>query len=151
MRLPRRLAHGETAELVDHLDELRGRLFVCLFAVAAGTGVAYAFHHRLLDWLNGPLPAARRHLVTFGVAEPFTTSLKVSIYAGFALALPIVLWQLWRFLAPVFDERAQRSASGFVALATLLFGGGLAFAYSVALPAALRFLTNYDADDSNIQ
>jgi sec-independent protein translocase protein TatC len=151
VRLPSRLTHGQTAELVDHLDELRGRLFLCLFAVAGGTGVAYAFHHRLLDWLNGPLPPERRHPVTFGVAEPFTTSLKVSIYAGFALALPVVLWQLWRFVAPAFDQRAQRAVSGFVAFGTVLFGVGVAFAYSVALPAALRFLTNYDSDVYNIQ
>jgi sec-independent protein translocase protein TatC len=151
MRLPRRLVHGQTAELVDHLDELRGRLFVCLFALAAGSGVAYGFHHRLLAWLNGPLPAARRHPVTFGVAEPFTTSLKVSIYAGLALALPVILWQVWSFLAPAVSQRTQRSLGGFVVVATALFAGGVAFGYRVALPAALQFLTNYDASVYNIQ
>src|SRR5215210_603022 len=133
MRLPRRLQNGQTAELVDHLGELRARLFVCLVALAVGTSVAFAFHHRLLAWLNGPLPASRRHPVTFGVAEPFTTSFKLSVYAGLALALPVILWQVWSFLAPAFARSAQRAIAGFVVFATALFAGGVAFGYGVAL------------------
>ncbi len=151
MRLPRRLGHGQPAELVAHLDELRGRLVVCLVALAAGTGVAFAFQQRLVGWLTQPLPAHRRHLVTFGVAEPFTTSFKLSLYAGFALALPILLWQLWSFLAPAFMERTQRTLVGFVLFATALFAAGVGFGYSVALPAALKFLTNYDSNVYDIQ
>lgn len=151
MRLPRRLGNGQTAELVDHLDELRSRLLICVVALTAGTGVAFAFHHRLLEWLNGPLPAARRHPVTFGVAEPFTTSLKVSVYAGLALALPVILWQLWSFLAPAVAKAVQRTIAGFVTFATMLFAVGVAFGYGVALPAALKFLTNYDSSVYDIQ
>jgi sec-independent protein translocase protein TatC len=151
MRLPRRLQHGEAAELVEHLDELRTRLFVSLGALVVGTAVAYGFHRHLLGWLNGPLPAARRPPITFGVAEPFTTSLKVSVYAGLALALPVILWQLWSFLAPAFDRAAQRAVPAFVGFATALFAGGVAFGYYVALPAALSFLTNYDSQIYNIQ
>jgi sec-independent protein translocase protein TatC len=80
-----------------------------LIALAAGFAIAYGFHHQLIDWLSQPLPPGRRHPVTFGVAEPFMTSLKVSLYAGFALALPVILWQLWSFLAPALDKRLQRS------------------------------------------
>src|ERR687887_670122 len=89
-RLPRRLRHGEEATLVEHLDELRSRIFVSLGAIAIGVAVAFAFHHRLIRWLEQPLPAARRHLITLGVAEPFLTSMKVALMAGFALALPVV-------------------------------------------------------------
>jgi sec-independent protein translocase protein TatC len=151
VRLPRRLRNGQTAELVDHLDELRGRLFVCLIALAAGTTIGYVFHHRLLAWLNGPLPAARRHPVTFGVAEPFTTSFKISLYAGLALALPVILWQVWSFLAPAFARSAERAIAGFVLFATILFAAGVGFGYRVVLPAALHFLTNYDSSVYNIQ
>src|SRR5215470_5873546 len=144
MRLPRRLRHDEPAELVQHLDELRSRLIVALGAVALGFAVAYAFHGRLLDWLTASLPPEHRRPVTFGVAEPFMTSIKVSVVAGFALALPIVLWQVWSYLAPALDERAHRSIVGFTVFASLLFAGGVAFAKAIALPAALAFLTNYD-------
>jgi sec-independent protein translocase protein TatC len=87
-RLPRRLSHGEEATLAEHLDELRGRLFVVLGALAVTTVVAYVFHARLLIWLERPLPPGHRHLLTLGVAEPFTVSLTVSLYAGSQSASP---------------------------------------------------------------
>jgi sec-independent protein translocase protein TatC len=142
--LPRRLRHGEEATLVEHLEELRSRLVVSLVALAVGGGIAFGFHRTILDWLRAPLPAAHDKLATFGVTEPFLTSLRISFYAGFALALPVLLWQLWGFLAPAFEEAHQRVVAGFVALASALFAGGMVFAYFVVLPPALRFLTNYD-------
>jgi len=151
MRLPRRLRHDEGAELVQHLDELRSRLIIALASIAVGFAVAYAFHGQVLDWLNQSLPAGKRHPVTFGVAEPFLTSLKISLVAGIALALPVVLWQLWGYFAPAFDEHAQRAVAGFTLFATSLFVAGVAFAKAVALPAALAFLTNYDAQHFDIQ
>lgn len=144
MRLPRRLDPGAEAPLVDHLDELRLRIFVAGGAVLVGTAGAFALHRRILDLLLAALPPNHRQLVTFGVAEPFTTSLKLSIAAGFMLALPIVLWQLWAFLAPALDRSTQRGIVGFVVFGAVLLVGGVVFGDRVALPAALRFLTNYD-------
>jgi sec-independent protein translocase protein TatC len=150
MRLPRRLGHEETAGLVDHLGELRARLIVMLVALAAGFAIGYAFHHQLIGWLNQPLPAGREP-VTFGVAEPFMISLKVSLITGFAIALPVVLWQLWSFLAPAVQKGVGRSITWFVAFATVLFAIGVGFSHQVALPAAIRFLTNYDSGLYDIQ
>jgi sec-independent protein translocase protein TatC len=150
-RLPRRLQHEEEATLVEHLGELRTRIYISLAALIVGFSVAYAFHSHLIKWLEDALPPDRRHLITFGVAEPFMTSMWVSIYAGFLLALPIILWQVWSFLAPAFAENMQRSLAALVAFATLLAGAGVAFAYFVVLPAAVHFLTNYDDDLFNIQ
>ena len=81
------------------------------------------------------------------------TSLWVSLWAGFALALPIVLWQLWSFLAPALEEHTQRTVTVFVFAATALLACGLAFGYYLALPASLHFLTNYDSNlyDINIR
>jgi sec-independent protein translocase protein TatC len=151
LRLPRRLRHGEEATLVEHLDELRTRLVVSLVTLAFTFGIAFAFQSRLIDWLRQPLPPEHRQLLTLSPTEPFFTALKVSFYAGLAIALPIVLWQLWRFLAPAFEEHAQRIVAGFVALGTALFAAGVAFAYFIVLPGALRFLTNYDDHLFNIQ
>jgi sec-independent protein translocase protein TatC len=149
--LPRRLKHGEEATLVEHLDELRSRLVVSLLALGIGGAIAFAFHRTILDWLRAPLPSAHDKLATFGVTEPFLTSLRISFYAGFALALPVLLWQLWAFLAPAFEEAHQRVVAGFVALATALFAGGIVFAYFIVLPPALRFLTTYDNEVFQIQ
>jgi sec-independent protein translocase protein TatC len=149
--LPRRLRHGEEATLVEHLGELRTRLIICLIALAAGFGVAYGFHGRLLHWLNRPLPEGLQKPVTFSPIEPFATSIMVSLWAGLLLALPIVLWQLWAFLAPALEERRQRSVVVPVAFATVLGVGGVLFGYFVILDPAIHFLTNYDSSYYNIQ
>src|SRR6266566_3141526 len=143
-RLPKRLPHGEGATVVDHLEELRSRLIVMLCAVALTTIIAFAFHGHILDWLNHPLPADRRRVVTLGVAEPFTVSVTVSVYAGFLLALPVILWQGWSFLAPAFDPSIERNVLGLVAFASALGAAGLAFGYLIVLPRALQWLTHYD-------
>ncbi len=147
----KRLGHGQRADLVDHLDELRSRLVISLLAIAGGFTVGYVFHGRLLEWLNAPLPPEHRRPITLGIAEPFTTSLKVSLFAGFALALPVLVWQLWGFLAPAMQKGMQRALVALVVSASALFAGGLAFGYVVALPAAVHFLTSYDASAYNIQ
>jgi sec-independent protein translocase protein TatC len=151
MRLPRRLRHGEEATLVEHLDELRTRIFVSLGALAVGFAVAFVFHHTLLDWLNAPLPEDRGKPITLGVAEPFLTAVKVSMLGGLALATPVVLWQLWSFLAPAVDPHAERTVLVFVAIATLLLAAGVAFGYWVVMPKAVHFLTNFDESEFQIQ
>jgi sec-independent protein translocase protein TatC len=148
--LPRRLAHGEEATLVDHLGELRARLVISLLALGVAFAVIFPFHEHLVEWLKEPLPDDKR-LVTLGVTEPFTTSIKISFYAAIAVALPVLLYQLWSFLAPAVDESTQRIVSVFVALATALFAAGIAFGYTIVLPRALTFLTEYDDELYDVQ
>jgi sec-independent protein translocase protein TatC len=143
--LPRRLRHGEEATLVEHLGELRARLIISILALAAGFGIAYAFHGQLLDWLNRPLPDRLDKPTTFSPIEPFATSIMVSLWAGLLLALPVVFWQIWAFLAPAFEEYRQRSMATLVAFATVLGLGGVAFGYFVILTPAIHFLTNFDS------
>jgi sec-independent protein translocase protein TatC len=145
-RLPRRVARHDELSLVGHLEELRSRLLVSGASVLVGTAIGYALHRRVLAALVQALPPGHRELVTFGVAEPFTTSLKVSIVVGLAIALPVVLWQLWSFLAPALADDATSGIGAFVALAAVLMAFGVAFGDRVALPAALRFLTTYDSN-----
>jgi sec-independent protein translocase protein TatC len=149
-RLPRRLQHGEEATLVEHLGELRARLVISLLVLVPAFVVAFAYQKTLVDWLTRPLPDDKE-LVTLGVVEPFTTAVKVSMAAAIAVALPILLYQLWSFLAPAVEERTQRIVSVYAAFATLLFAGGIAFAYFVVLPRALSFLTTFNDDLFNIQ
>jgi sec-independent protein translocase protein TatC len=92
-----------------------------------------------------------KSLFTFGVTEPFFTSIKVIFYAGFALALPVVLWLTWCFLAPAFQVLSLRFVAVFVAIATGLFAAGLAFAYWIVLPRALDFLTTYNEEFFQIE
>jgi sec-independent protein translocase protein TatC len=148
---PRRLRHGEEATLVEHLGELRTRIFISLAAIVAAFVVTYVFHGRILDWMNRPLPDDVGKPITFSPIEPFSTSILVSLWAALLLALPVILWQMWAFLAPAFQEGRQRSVILLVAFAALLGAGGLLFGYYVVLPAAIHFLTNYDSSHYDIQ
>ena len=122
--VPRRLAPGEEATLVEHLGELRTRLVYCLIAVGAAFIVTFVFHNQILDWLNAPLPAQHKKPATFGVAEPFIISVMVSFWGSLALAMPVILWQMWAFFAPAVAEDTQRRVLGFVCFATVLFAVG---------------------------
>jgi sec-independent protein translocase protein TatC len=143
--LPRRLRHGEEATLVEHLGELRTRVLIAVAALFVGFVPAYVFHEDLIDRLMRPLPDDVE-LVTLGVTEPFFTAIKVSFFTALAVALPVLLWQLWSFLAPAVEEHTQRIVSVFVALGTALFVGGAAFAYFIVLPKAIPFLVEFDEE-----
>jgi sec-independent protein translocase protein TatC len=151
LRLPRRLGHGEEATLVEHLEELRQRLFICLGAVVVGWIAAFAVHGRVVHILTRQLPPGHRHLLTLTIGEPFMTSMWLSLYLGFALAIPVILWQAWAFFIPAFDEAHERMLRVFVFLATGLMVCGIVFGYYIALPAAAHFLTNFDSSLYNVQ
>ena len=121
VRLPRRLGHGEEATLVEHLEELRQRLFVCIGATLLGFVVAFVFHRRLIRLLTHALPASKQHLTTLTIGEPFMTSMWLSLYAGFLVALPVIIWQTWAFFLPAFDAAHERMLRLFVAIATSTF------------------------------
>ncbi len=144
-RLPRRLGHGEEATLVEHLEELRQRIFVCLGVLLLGFVVAFVFHRRLIHLLAHALPPDRRHLVTFTIGEPFMTSMWLSLYAGFIVAIPVILWQGWAFFSPALDPAHVRMVRLFTLLAVVLLVAGLLFGYYLALPAAAHFLAHYDS------
>jgi sec-independent protein translocase protein TatC len=149
--LPRRLGHGEEATLVEHLEELRQRIFVCLGALVIGFGVTYVIHTHVLGWLNRPLPRHVGKPITLGVAEPFLTVMKISLWGALLLALPVILWQVWSFFAPAVEPGAERRVRIFVLFASALLVAGVVFGYFVALPAAVHYLTNYDSRQFNIQ
>ncbi len=135
---------------MEHLGELRSRLLIGLLTLAPAFAVAFAFQNRLVEWLARPLPDDKE-IITLGVIEPFTTAVKVSLAAAVAVTLPILLYQLWAFLAPAIEESVQRVVAVFATLATLLFAGGVAFSYFIVLPRALDFLTNFNEDVFEIQ
>ncbi|HEY2327618.1 MAG TPA: twin-arginine translocase subunit TatC [Gaiellaceae bacterium] len=143
-RLPRRLHHGEEATLVEHLEELRQRIFVCLGAVGLGFVVAFIFHRRLIHLLVLALPPDHRKLATFTIGEPFMTSMWISLYAGFLVALPVILWQAWAFFVPALDPAHERMLRYLTLVATALLAAGVLFGYYLALPAADHFLAHYD-------
>jgi sec-independent protein translocase protein TatC len=146
-RLPRRLDHGEEATLVEHLDELRQRLFFCLGAFIVAVVIGFVFHRHLIRWLIETLPAERqKDVISITVGEPFMMAIWVSIYFAFILCLPVFIWQIWSFFIPAVDRTHAHLMKWFVLLAGVLMVVGMLFGYFITLPAAETFLTNYDSE-----
>lgn len=145
------VSHEDRLTLVEHLDELRTRLFVCLAVLGVALALCFWQNHLLLEIAQGPLPANHSRLITFGVTEPFTTTLTVSAYGAIALSLPVVLWQLYAYVLPAFSAQERRVILPILLLFPLLFAAGLAFAYFVVMPAAVHFLLNFNDDQFNVQ
>ncbi|MFM7142264.1 MAG: twin-arginine translocase subunit TatC, partial [Alphaproteobacteria bacterium] len=119
--------------LTDHLEELRWRLLTALLAIGAGACLSYWFADSLFEILVRPLhEAARGHdvrLIGTGLAEAFFTKLKVSAIAGCILALPVVLLQVWRFVAPGLHSHERAYVIPFVLFGTLFFLAGALFCW----------------------
>ena len=145
------VSHEDRLTLVEHLDELRTRLFVCIAALGVALALCFWQNHLLLEIAQGPLPSDHDQLITFGVTEPFTTTLTVSAYDAIVLALPVVLWQLYAYVLPAFSESERRVVLPILLLFPFLFIAGLAFAYFVVMPAAVNFLLNFNDGQFNIQ
>jgi sec-independent protein translocase protein TatC len=140
----------EHLTLVEHLDELRTRIIVSVAVLVLASALCFWQNSLLLDIANGPLPGDRVP-ITFGVAEPFMTTVTLSIYAGLLLAMPVILYQLYAYVLPAFAPNERRVVLPFLLMVPLLFIAGVVFAYFVVLPAAVSFLLNFNSDEFNIQ
>jgi sec-independent protein translocase protein TatC len=145
------VSHEDRLTLVEHLDELRTRLIVCIGVLGVALALCFWQNHLLLEIAQGPLPDDHDQLITFGVTEPFTTTLTVSAYGAIVLSLPIVLWQLYAYILPAFSEAERRVILPILLLFPILFVAGLAFAYFIVIPAALNFLLDFNDGQFNIQ
>lgn len=142
-------ARDERLDVTDHLDELRRRLISSLVVLGLAFVGTFAVHKQLVEWLNAPLNGAQP--VTLGVAEPFMTAVKLSIWAAFVVAFPVLMWNLWRYVAPSLDDRFRTAVATYVGFGTVLMFAGVAFGYFVALPSAIGFLTGFDAELYDVQ
>jgi sec-independent protein translocase protein TatC len=128
--------------LLDHLQALRGHLMRSLIALAIGTTVGFTFAQTILDWMAKPIGGIEA-LQAIEVTESVGAFMKVSLLTGFVLAFPYILLELFAFINPGLKRRERILLLTSIPAATLLFIGGVAFAYYVMLPAALPFLLNF--------
>jgi sec-independent protein translocase protein TatC len=149
-RPPRAVGFEDRLTLVEHLDELRARLIVSLLAFAVAFGLCFWQNNLLLDIANEPLPGDFTP-ITFGVTEPFTTTLTISAYGAILISLPVLLWQIYGFVLPALKPTEKRVALPLLLAVPLLFAAGVVFAYFVVLPAATKFLLNFNDEQFNIQ
>ena len=135
--------------LLDHLIELRNRLMWSIGAILVAFLVCYQFKERIYGFLVHPLAVALegqpdRHLIYTGLTEAFFTYVKVSFWAGFCLAFPVVASQIWRFVAPGLYKTERRAFYPYLFATPVLFAMGAALAYFVVIPIAWRFFVSFE-------
>ena len=140
--------------IVEHLTEFRSRLVIMVIAVVAGAFVGWFLFEPFLDLLRTPYcdaiaqmpknlqPPTGCDLVFNGPVEPFILKIKVVVFIGIVVALPVLLWQFWAFITPGLTKKEKRWSGPFVASSLLLFILGGAFAY-YTLPTGLNFLLSF--------
>jgi sec-independent protein translocase protein TatC len=135
--------------VVEHLEELRRVLIVSLIAWLVGTVIAFTFNHWMLDVLLRPLKSIlpqNNNLLHGAIftspTEGLSVPIKIAAITGFVLALPVILWQFWGFVAPGLRPAERRFAGPFLLSSLVLFACGGAFAYFV-MPLGLNFLAGF--------
>lgn len=125
--------------LVEHLRELRSRISRALIAFGIAAVAGWFLYAPVLDLMLRPYRRAvddpEKPLYTLGLLEGFSIRLKVVAFVALLIALPVILWQFWRFIAPGLKKREKRYAIWFVISSVLLFGFGTVVAYMTAVPA----------------
>ena len=151
--LAERAADGEDEEpgeddegnmsILRHLEELRTRIIRSLIAIAVGSAIAYFYIEDIMRYLT--LPTGRLYYLQ--PAEAFFTYIKIAIFAGFLLALPVVFYQAWKFILPALTVRERTVIGILVPSSVLLFVAGLAFSFFLVLPAALQFFVGFSTEN----
>lgn len=144
---------GGTMTLVEHLEELRGRMLKGLIAVAVGSILGFIFWERILGFLLMPLPAAANRLpgaqagqlVAHDIGEPFMVALKLGLAVGIMVASPVLLYQTWAFIAPALTRRERKYALPFTLLGVGLFAIGLAVGF-IVLRYPIDWLVAFGSD-----
>lgn len=129
--------------IIAHLTELRKRLIRSLIAIGVGSCIAYYFIEDIMHLLTGPAGK----LYYMQPAEAFFTYIKVAIFVGFLIALPIVLYQIWRFVLPALIGMERYLLSVIVPVSLILFIAGIAFSFFFVLPAAVKFLVGFSTQE----
>jgi Tat protein translocase TatC len=145
-RKVRPVAHDDRLSLVDHLDELRSRLMVALFAFGVTFSLCFWQDERLIDIVNHPLPD-NSEPITLSPTEPLLTTVTVSAYGALLLAMPVILYQIYAFVLPAFSPTERKVALPLLLMVPFLFVGGCAFGYFIVLEPALDFLLNFNSSE----
>ena len=132
---------GQT--ILEHLNELRKRLTWAVAGLLLGTVISFLFTEPLLEFLIAPYGNA---VQAISPTEPIETYFKVALVSGAILAMPIILYQIWLFVAPAMEKSERRFVYIFIPTAFLMFLVGILFSWYVLLPAAITFLSGFLPD-----
>ena len=139
----------EKLTFTSHLEELRKRIIICIIAVALGFSVSYFFAEQIFSVLVKPLKEELPPdslLIFTALPEAFFAYLKLSLFSGIILASPVILWEVWCFVAPGLYDHEKRYVYPFVTFSTLFFAAGVLFGYIVVFPISFKFLISYGSE-----
>jgi sec-independent protein translocase protein TatC len=143
------LTDDRVLSLIGHLEELRKRIIISVIALGVGMALCFIFKSWLLQFMITPL--GDRKLITLSPTESFMTVFKVAGYAGMIIASPVIIYQIWAFVAPGLKTKEKRVVMFSTVFTTILFLCGIAFAWYLVLPRGLNFLLNYENEVFNQQ
>jgi sec-independent protein translocase protein TatC len=136
--------------LIEHLGELRSRIIKVGVAFFVAAVVAWFFRVRIFGWLLAPAgDALSGKLSVTSVTEQLFTDMKLALYVGFLLTIPVLLYQAWAFVAPAVGDLGRAFTYTIITLASALFLAGVAFGYFIVLPIGTQFLLNWAPDRYN--
>jgi sec-independent protein translocase protein TatC len=133
---------GATMSLIEHLEELRRRLIIIVIAILGCAVVGFILSRPVLTLLRDRLPEGQRTLIFLGPADAFAAQLKIAGFLGIGIAMPVILFQLWRFVTPGLTQRERRFIWPVIVAALLLFALGVVIGF-VIIPFALNFLLSF--------
>jgi sec-independent protein translocase protein TatC len=133
----------------EHLAELRKRLIICFVGIGVGFAIAYSFKESLFVLLMRPLKSAMapgQKLIFTGLPEAFFVYIEVSFFGGILFAAPLILFEMWLFIAPGLYKNERRFLLPLLFLSCFFFAGGVLFGYSVVFPYAFKYLLGFESD-----
>ena len=136
---------GATMSLLEHLEELRRRLIVIVIAILVAAIAGFVISQPVLDLLRAPLPDRFQTIYFTGPADAFGAQIKIAGFLGIAMAMPVILFEVWRFVTPGLTKRERRFIWPVILAALLLFALGIVVGY-VIIPYALNFLLSFGGD-----
>ncbi len=139
-------------EIKPHIAELRSRLIKIVLIYFLFFFLAFVFWKDIFQWMSEPLLEALQlkkdsKIIFTGLAEPFFTAVKISLFAGLFMALPFILYQIWAFIAPGLYEHEKKLVIPFVFWGTVMFIVGAAFAYYVVFPVGFKMLITFGGSE----
>ena len=145
------VSHDEHLSLVDHLDELRSRIIYSLVCLGLAFAVCFWQSNVILDIAAAPLPSQYQALTVLAPTEAFMTTVTVCAYAAIIVSAPFISYQIFAYILPAFSPRERRAILPMLVVIPLLFLAGVVFAYFIVLPAAIKFLLNFNEAQFSIE
>ena len=141
--------HPDKMTFLEHLEELRQRLVRTCIYLAIGTGACWTFHEEIFHFVTEPMRAAgfKDKFIYTAPAEGVMFSLKLAFFVGIFAVTPLILWEVWGFIAPGLYKHEKKWAVPFIGMGTIFFAGGALFGHYVMFPMTFQFLYTFGGKD----